>query len=80
MSLRFLTNSFFVLGWFSTFHVFGIYFSNYISNHQWNIDHKRGGAFAYVHNFLNSKNKLGVSINNDAFESVTLEIMSEKTR
>ena len=78
-SLRFLTNIFFVLGWFSTFHAFCIYFSNYISNHQQKIYHKRRGGSAYVHDSLNSKTKLSLSIDSDGFKSVRREIMSEKT-
>ena len=77
--LHFLTNIFCVHDWFSTFHVFRIHFSNYISNHQQKIDHKRRIGSVYVHDFLNSKTKLSLSINNDGFESATREIMSEKT-
>ena len=41
---------------------------------------KGGGVSVYVHNSLNFKTRLDLSINTDDVESVSLEIVSEKTR
>ena len=53
---------------------------NYRSNHQKRSDCKGGGVSVYIHNSLNVKTRPGLSTTCRDFESLTLEIISEKTR
>ena len=53
---------------------------NYTSNHQKRSDRKGGGVSAYIHNSLNVKTRPDLSTNCGDIESLTLEIISEKTR
>ena len=53
---------------------------NYTSNHQKRSDCKGGGVSAYIHNSLNVKTRPDLSTNCGDIESLTLEIISEKTR
>ena len=53
---------------------------NYTSSHQKRSDRKGGGVSVYIHNSLNFKTRPDLSINCGDIESLTLEIISEKTR
>ena len=53
---------------------------NYTSNHQKRSDRKGGGVSAYIHNSLNVKTRPDLSTNCGDIESLTLEIIFEKTR
>ena len=53
---------------------------NYISKHQARSDRRGGGVSIYIHNSLKFKERSDLAINNKNIESLTLEILSEKTR
>ena len=53
---------------------------NYTSNHQKRSDRKGGGVSVYIHNSFNVKTRSDLSTNYRDIESLTLEIISEKTR
>ena len=53
---------------------------NYTSNHQKRSDRKGGGVSVYIHNSFNVKTRSDLSTNYGDIESLTLEIISEKTR
>ena len=53
---------------------------NYTSNHQKRSDRKGGGVSVYIHNSFNVKTRSDLSTNCRDIESLTLEIISEKTR
>ena len=54
--------------------------SNYISKPQARSDRRGAGVSIYIHNFLKFKERSDLSINNKDIESLTLEILSDKTR
>ena len=53
---------------------------NYISKHQARSDRRGGGVSIYIHNSLKFKERPDLAINNKDIESLTLEILSDKTR
>ena len=53
---------------------------NYTSSNQKGSDHKGGRVSVYIHNSLNLKTRPDLSVNCRDIESLTLEIISEKTR
>ena len=53
---------------------------NYISKHQARSDRRGGRVFIYIHNSLKFKERSDLSINNKDVESLTLEILFDKTR
>ena len=53
---------------------------NYTINHQKRSDPKCGGVSVYIHNSLNVKTRPDVSTNSGNIESLTLVIISDKTR
>ena len=52
---------------------------NYTSNHQKRSDHKGGGVSVYIHHSLKVKTRPDLSTSCGNIESLTLEIISEKT-
>ena len=52
---------------------------NYFITYREMSDRKGGGVFVYVHNSLNFKTRPDLSIGIEHAESVTLEVLSEKT-
>ena len=66
--------------WPDDFDNFTYELSNYTNTHKKRSNRKGGGVSVYVHNSLNFKTRLDLSINTDDVESVSLEIVSEKTR
>ena len=54
--------------------------SNYISKPQARSDRRGAGVSIYINNFLKFKERSDLSINNKDIESLTLEILSGKTR
>ena len=52
----------------------------YISKHQARSDRRGGGVSIYIHNSLKFKKRPDLAINNKDIESLTLEILSDKTR
>ena len=53
---------------------------NYTSNHQKRSDLKGGRVSVYIHNYLKVKTRSDLSTNCEDIESLTIEIISEKTR
>ena len=53
---------------------------NYFSKHQARTDRRGGGVSIYIHNSLKFKERSDLAINNKDKESLTLEILSDKTR
>ena len=53
---------------------------NYIGKHQARSDRRGGGVSIYIQNSLKFKERSDLSINNKDIESLTLEILSDKTR
>ena len=53
---------------------------NYISKHQVRSDRRRGGVSIYIHSSLKFKERPDLSIISKDIETLTLEILSDKTR
>ena len=53
---------------------------NYIRKHQARSDRRGGGVSIYIHNSLKFKKRSDLSINSKDIESLTLGILSNKTR
>ena len=65
--------------WLDDFDNFTYNFPNYRRAHQKRSDHKSRGALVYLHNSLNFPTRSDLSLHSKVVESVTLEVLSQKT-